>query len=114
MDKKVAGLLGAAAAVATVGVANGTDVQGTPQNPATNYRELLNPVPNAVAALKADDARRANASQPDVKLAQYYHHHHHHHHHGHYYGPRVRIIPPRHYHHHHHHHHHHHGYYDGR
>ena len=114
MDKKIAGLLGAAAAVATVGGANATEAPGTPQNPATSYRELLNPVPNAVAALTDDNAQRANASQRDVKLAQYYHHHHHHHHHGHYYGPRVRIIPPRHYHHHHHHHHHHHSSYYGR
>lgn len=113
MDKKIAGLLGAAAAVATVGGANATEAPGTPQNPATSYRELLNPVPNAVAALKADDTQRTNSSQPDVKLAQY-HHHHHHHHHGHYYAPRVRIVPPRHYHHHHHHHHHHHSSYYGR
>jgi len=103
MDKKIAGLLGAAAAVATVGVANATDVQGTPQNPATSYRELLNPVPNAAAALKADDARR-DAELRGTKVAQvsvtFGHHHHHH----------VRV-----YHHHHryfrHHHHHHSSYY---
>ena len=67
MDKKIAGLLGAAAALATVGganAANATEVPGNPGNPAANYRELLNPVPNALAALKADDARRANESTP--------------------------------------------------
>jgi hypothetical protein len=110
MDKKIAGLLGAAAALATVGGANAaTEVQGTPQNPATAYRELLNPVPNAVAALKADDARR-EAEARNVKTAQVsvqFGHHHHHHHHG------VRIRVGHHHHHHvrdHHHHHHHSGY----
>jgi hypothetical protein len=95
MDKKIAGLLGAAAALAAVGSANAaTEAQGNPQNPAAGYRELLNPVPNAVAALKADDARRETEAR-NVKTAQvsvqFGHHHHHHH---------VR-------HHHHHHHHHH-------
>ena len=113
MDKRIAGLLGAAAALATVGGANAaTEVQGTPQNPASAYRELLNPVPNAVAALKADDARR-DAEARNVKTAQvsvqFGHHHHHHHHHG--YRPRVIIVPPHRHHHHHHHHHHHNGYY---
>ena len=112
MDKKIAGLLGAAAALATVGGANAaTEVQGTPQNPATAYRELLNPVPNAVAALKADDARR-EAEARNVKTAQISvqlgHHHHHHHHH----GVRIRVGHHHHHHvrHHHHHHHHHSGY----
>jgi len=107
MDKKIAGLLGAAAALATVGGANAaTEVQGTPQNPATAYRELLNPVPNAVAALKADDARR-EAEARNVKTAQLTvqmgHHHHHH-------GVRIRVGHHHHHHHvrHHHHHHHHH------
>jgi hypothetical protein len=114
MDKKIAGLLGAAAALATVGGANAaTEVQGTPQNPATSYRELLNPVPNATAALKADDARR-DAEARNVKTAQvtvqFGHHHHHHHHH----GVRIRMGHHHHHHHaryHHHHHHHHSSYY---
>jgi hypothetical protein len=107
MDKKIAGLLGAAAALAAVGSANaGTEAQGNPQNPAAGYRELLNPVPNAVAALRADDARR-EAEARNVKTAQVSvqlgHHHHHH-------GVRIRVG---HHHHHHqvrrpHHHHHHH------
>jgi hypothetical protein len=107
MDKKIAGLLGAAAALAAVGSANAaTEAQGNPQNPAAGYRELLNPVPNAVAALKADDARR-EAEARNVKTAQISvqlgHHHHHH-------GVRIRV--GHHHHHHqirrHHHHHHHH------
>jgi hypothetical protein len=111
MDKKIAALLGAAATLATVGGANATEVQGNAQNPAASYRDLLNPVPKAVDALKADDARLANTPADEVKLAQIgivvgHHHHHHHHHHA---GPRVIIVPP--HRHHHHHHHHHNGYY---
>src|SRR6202451_1592512 len=60
IDKRVAALLGAAATLATVGGANATDVQGNVSNPTANYRDLLNPVPNALEALKADDARLAN------------------------------------------------------
>ena len=110
MDKKIAGLLGAAAALAAVGSANAaTEAQGNPQNPAAGYRELLNPVPNAVAALKADDARR-DAEARNVKTAQVsvqfgHHHHHHHHHHA---RPHIVVVPP--HRHHHHHHHHHNGY----
>jgi hypothetical protein len=111
MDKRIAGLLGAAAALATVGGANAaTETQGNPQNPATNYRELLDPVPNATAALKADDARR-EAEARNVKTAQISvqvgHHHHHH-------GVRIRVGHHHHhryYRHHHHHHHHHHSNY---
>ena len=109
MDKRIAGLLGAAAALATVGGANAaTGAQGTAQSPATGYRELLNPVPNAVAALRADDARR-EAEARNVKTAQVSvqlgHHHHHH-------GVRIRVGHHHHHqvrrpHHHHHHHHHH-------
>jgi hypothetical protein len=46
-------------------------------------RDLLDPVPNAVAALKADDAHLAQENQQGNKLAQYFYHHHHHHHHHH-------------------------------
>jgi hypothetical protein len=110
MDKKIAGLLGAAAALATIGGANATEVQGSAPNSAASYRDLLNPVPKALEALKADDARLANTPADEVKLAQVgfgggaaHHHHHHHHHHV---VPRVIIVPPHHRHHHHHHHHH--------
>jgi hypothetical protein len=70
-----------------------------------SYRDLLEPIPNASEALKADDARiaaEATEQQP-VQLAQFVYHHHHHHHHGYF-----RVVPgpyPRYYHHHHHHHH---------
>jgi hypothetical protein len=92
MDKKIAGLLGAAAALATVGGANATEVPGNPAVAVTSYRELLNPVVNAREALKADDAQLARESAEGVEVAQIGHHHHHHH-------------RRRHHHHHHHHHH---------
>jgi hypothetical protein len=90
MDKKVAGLLGAIAALATLDGANAS--AGGPVNPAdalhaNSYAELLNPVPNAKQAVMADDLARANREAADMKLAQYYmrdrengwdHHHHHH------------------------------------
>ena len=96
MDKKIAGLLGAAAAITAVSGVQAATPPTTELAPAASYADLLNPVPNPVEALKADDARRSEA--PAVKTAQVSvqigHHHHHHHHH--------RVIV----HHHHHHHHH--------
>lgn len=92
MDKKVAGLLGAAAALATASAANAA-VPAQPEETmaATSYRDLLNPVPNPVAALQAYDKPRAEERAPGgTQTAQiiirrrYYHHHHHHHHHGYY------------------------------
>jgi hypothetical protein len=101
MDKKIAALLGAAAALTTVTAANaGTQTTGVDSAP--TYRDLLNPVSDATAALKTDNARLAEeAAGGQVQLAQYYYHHHHHHHH---------FVPPpfRPFFHHHHHHHHHH------
>jgi hypothetical protein len=105
MDKKIAGLLGAAAALATVGGAHAAALDGNGVDSGLTYRDLLNPVPNAVEALKADDAQR-ESGQTTTEVAQVYigvgHHHHHHHHHA---RARVRIIPPVRHHHHHHHHH---------
>jgi hypothetical protein len=104
MDKKIAGLLGAAAALTTITAAQRTVAEPAPSAPTLSYRDLLEPMPDALAALRADDARLAEESRAKVQVAQYYYHHHHHHH-G-YFGP-----PPRRYlyHHHHHHHHHQHG-----
>ncbi|HJU18515.1 MAG TPA: hypothetical protein VJ770_18850 [Stellaceae bacterium] len=109
MDKKIAGLLGAVAGLAMAGSAQAA--LSPAANPsetlqASSYADLLAPIPNAVALMKADDAARAQqpnaAPSEDVQVAQrypFYHHHHHHHHHS-YYGYYRR------YHHHHHHHHH--------
>ena len=93
MDKKIAGLLGAAAALTTMTGANAAAPATTLQAP--SYADLLNPVPNAVAQLIADDNARATRSRSgEVDVAQirvevdHHHHHryhrrhkHHHHHH---------------------------------
>ena len=97
MDKKIAGLLGAAAALTMTSGAQAAPAQQTGPAPAMSYAYLLTPVPNAVAVLREDEAARAQANPARVELAQYFRHdhHHHHHHHGFY------------------HHHHHHGFYGG-
>jgi len=71
-------------------------------------RDLLDPVPNASAALKADDARLAQqamtgeqVAQISVQVGHHHHHHHHvvvvkhHHHHHHHQNPGVIITAPR-------------------
>jgi hypothetical protein len=93
MDKKLVGLLGAAAALTTMTSAQAAPAQTTEPAQATSYRELLDPIPNALPLLKADDARLAQTPvQEGTKLAQvsiqvgHHHHHHrrrHHHHHHH-------------------------------
>ena len=101
MDKKLAGLLGAAAALTTVGAAHAATSNGPELAPAANYQDLLEPIANPLSALRADNARLAETPAADgIKLAQDHHHHHHHH-----MVPRiVRPLMPRHHHHHHHHH----------
>jgi len=85
MDKKIAGLLGAAAALTAVGAAHAAPTRTIEPPAATSYRDLLEPIPSAVELLKADDARLAQiGTAKEIQLVQY-HHHHHHHHHG--YGP---------------------------
>ena len=79
MDKKIIMLLGAAAALTTLNDAHAA------VGPATNYRVLLDPIPDAVAALKADDARLSPSASKlafsvEVGLGRRRHHHHHHHH----------------------------------
>jgi hypothetical protein len=81
MDKKIAGLLGAAAALSAM-----TGTQAAPADPslapASSYKDLLQPVPNALAGLKAAEAALIQAG-PAARLERVqYHHHHHHHHHG--------------------------------
>jgi hypothetical protein len=107
MDKRLAGLLGAAAALATVGSANAAGTPESTVDTATTYRDLLNPIANPVEALKADDARLAARPDAATQVAQVTigvgHHHHHHHHHARA-QVRVRVAPRPHHHHHHHHH----------
>ena len=104
MDKRLAGLLGAAAALATVGSANATGAVERASDRAATYRDLLNPVANPLEALKADDARLASEPAAAMEVAQVtvgVGHHHHHHHHQAKAKVRVRVAPRPHHHHHH-------------
>jgi len=93
MDKKIAALLGAAAAITTVNSAQAMTAQPAEPAPVSSYRDLLEPISNALVLLREDDARRANAPAA-TRLAQYgYYHHHHHHHHAQYY-PQPYYAPP--------------------
>jgi hypothetical protein len=101
MERTTLGLIAAVAGLSAIGAAPGEASTADVVNQAmqaSSFSELLNPIPDAAAILKAADEADANARAiPNVELAQYHHHHHvfwrrrHHHHH--------------HYHHHHHHHH---------
>ena len=90
MDKKIVGLLGAAAVLTAAGAAQAAAPAQTELAPAASYRDLLQPVPNAVAMLKSDDARSAEKTAGETRLAHHHHHHHHrrhhHHHHHHHHG----------------------------
>ena len=84
MDKKLAGLLGAAAALTTMTAAQAAPAPVGPE-PVTSYRDLLAPVANAVPLLQADNARLAETQANEkTEVAQITigigHHHHHHHH----------------------------------
>jgi hypothetical protein len=83
MDKKIAGLLGVAAALSTMTAASAALAQTQELAPPTTYADLLVPVPNAVAALRADDATllRVDDKTIVIKKKKDHHHHHHHHHH---------------------------------
>ncbi len=95
MDKKIAGLLGAAAAFTAANSAQAAAPAPTGLEPAATYRDLLEPIPNALALLKSEETQSTEApATGNARLAQHHHHHHH------------RWWRRR-YHHHHHHHHHH-------
>jgi len=96
MDKKIAGLLGAVAALSTMGAAQAAAPAQADAMQANSYADLLTPVPNAMQALVADDAARDSKAADGIKTAQIsvqvgHHHHHHrrvivikkHHHHSH-------------------------------
>jgi hypothetical protein len=117
MEKKIAGLLGAMAALGAFNTAEAAPAPSpapTDALRANSFAELLAPIPNAAALLQAiDESRPAPSADENVQLAQYYYHHHHHHHHHSQYRryryeydePRIIVVPPRYrrYHHHHHH-----------
>ena len=102
MDKKIAGLLGAVAAVSTLGTAQAAPTA----NPmealrANSYAELLEPIPNAAVLLQAvDEHGQAETASGNIQLARYHHHHHHHAYRR--FAPRIIVVPRRHHHHHHH------------
>lgn len=84
MDKKIVGLLGGAAALATVASAQGASAQTTELPPASSYRHLLDPVSNSMPTLKVDDARQLTEKRgvegtevAQVSLQVGHHHHHH-------------------------------------
>lgn len=116
MDKKLAGLLGAVAGLATIStVQAATTPAADPAEAlaASSYADLLAPISNPAAVLQADNAARAKAVERlnDVELAQAYypaysppppnyrynrrHHHHHHaaHHHHHHHNNAIIGIP---------------------
>ena len=95
MDRKIASLLGAAAALTAVNSAQAAAPAHAAIEPAAvSYRDLLEPIPNALALLKNEDTQGTETrTNGQTRLAQHHHHHHHR-----YYR--------RYWHHHHHHHHH--------
>lgn len=100
MDKKIAGLLGAVSALASFNSAQAAQPADlTEVLKVQSYGDLLNPIPNAVVALKAVD-KASDQADANIQVAQNRHHHHHHN----YRRDRRIIVAPRRHHHHHHHH----------
>jgi hypothetical protein len=115
MDKKIAGLLGAAAALGSFTAAQAAPPVANPAPAeilsANSFADLLEPIPNAVTLLQiVDEAGPIPTANENIQQVQYYYHHHHHHH-AYRPAPRIIVVPPRYRYHHHHHHHHHHSYY---
>jgi hypothetical protein len=95
MEKRIAGLLGAVAALGTLSAADAAPAPATSDAlRASSFAELLEPIPNAVALLQAVDEQQSTGPGANVQMAQvvvvrrrHHHHHHHyrrHHHHHHY------------------------------
>lgn len=119
MDIRTVGLLGAIAGAATIVTAHAAPAAAneTAPSPApSSYTDLLAPVADPVAQLKAHDAalreRDAGSVAPengrDSDVRRVDNHHHHHHDHGRrrgYHHHERRRSNRRHHHHHHHHHH---------
>ena len=79
MDKKIAGLLGAAAALGTLNAAQAAPTPAPAPSDmlrANSFADLLEPIPNAASLLQAiDESAPAQSADGNVQLAQYYHHH---------------------------------------
>ncbi len=82
MNKRIALLLGGAAALTAAGAAQAAPAAAIATPAVESYADLLAPISNASAQLRADNAARAAAPRAKLQLAQYHHHHHHHHHGG--------------------------------
>ena len=78
MDKKIAGLLGAVAALGTLGAVEAAPAP-TDVLQANSYADLLEPIANASALLQAIDEAAPPKADKNVQVAQFYYHHHHHH-----------------------------------
>jgi hypothetical protein len=98
MDKKLAGLLGVVGALVSLDAAHAAITNDpTTALTARSYADLLNPIPDAMAKLKAADEADGTAR---VRVAENAHHHHHHSYHR---ERKIVVAPHRHHHHHHHH-----------
>ena len=110
MGTKVIGVIGAIAGLAVVDQAQASSPATPTPDPmsARSFADLLGPIPNAVAALRAADAAAARdarstaavGEERGMQVAGMHHHHHHHHS-----VPKPKPKPKPHHHHHHHHHH---------
>ena len=78
MDKKLAGLSGAAAALTTMTAAKAAPAVGPELPQVSSYRDLLDPIPNALPLLKADDQRLVQNGGTRTAQVVIGHHHHHH------------------------------------
>jgi hypothetical protein len=100
LDKKIAGLLGAAAALGTMSSSQAVPLPAPSEAlRANSYADLLAPIPNAGAMLQVLD-REQGAAPAEARIQMVSDHHHH------FRRPVIVIKPRRHHHHHHHHHHH--------
>ena len=89
MDKKLAGLAGAVGALiaGSAQASTAVPVNAHAALQASSYSDLLKPIPNALAILKAQADRPLpapasdRADRADTRTVQYHDHHHHHHHH---------------------------------
>jgi hypothetical protein len=106
MDKKIVGIVGAITGLAAIDQSQAAAATTPAPQPASprSFAELLDPIPNAVAALRAADAvaareAAAGGQEPATQVAGMKHHHHANHHHHH----RVKKPKPKPHHHHHHH-----------
>ena len=75
MEKKIAGLLGAVAALSTLGAAQATPAPAPSDAlTANSYADLLQPIPNATKTLQAlDEQAPTKSAEGNVQLAQMHH-----------------------------------------